>query len=85
MVVSPKGWTLFSYALLSHMFLDELSRQPLLGGVCLAIIDAIPAGDVMDVRDEYRRRLTSAEDAVRVASEGDLVVIPIAGPRLLGA
>ncbi len=39
----------------------------------------------MDWRDEYRRRLTSAEDAVRVASEGDLVVMPIAGPRLVGA
>ncbi len=39
----------------------------------------------MGWRQEYRRRLTSAEDAVRVASEGDLVVIPIAGPRLLGA
>ncbi len=38
----------------------------------------------MDWRHEYRRRLTAA-DAVRVASEGDLVVMPIAGPRLLGA
>lgn len=38
----------------------------------------------MDWRHEYRRRLTSAEDAVSVASEGDLVVMPIAGPRLLG-
>ncbi len=37
----------------------------------------------MDWREEYKRRLTSAEDAVKVVSEGDLVVIPIAGPRVL--
>lgn len=37
----------------------------------------------MDWREEYNRRLTSAEDAVKVVSGGDLVVIPIAGPRVL--
>jgi 4-hydroxybutyrate CoA-transferase len=37
----------------------------------------------MDWRQEYKRRLTSAEDAVKVVDEGDLVVIPIAGPRVL--
>ena len=37
----------------------------------------------MDWREEYKRRLASAEDAVKVVSEGDLVVVPIAGPRVL--
>lgn len=37
----------------------------------------------MDWREEYRRRLTSAEEAVKVVRKGDLVVIPIAGPRVL--
>lgn len=37
----------------------------------------------MDWREEYRRRLTSAEEAVKVVREGDLVVVPIAGPRVL--
>ncbi len=37
----------------------------------------------MDWREEYKRRLTSAEEAVKVVSEDDLVVIPIAGPRVL--
>ena len=37
----------------------------------------------MHWRDEYKRRLTSAEEAVRVVQRGDLVVIPIAGPRVL--
>ncbi len=37
----------------------------------------------MDWREEYKRRLTSAEDAVMVVGEGDLVVIPIAGPGVL--
>jgi len=35
----------------------------------------------MDWREEYKRRLTSAEDAVGIVEKGDLVVIPIAGPR----
>ncbi len=37
----------------------------------------------MDWKEEYKRRLTSPEDAVKVVKEGDLVVIPIAGPRVL--
>ena len=37
----------------------------------------------MGWRDEYKRRLASAEDAVKVIEAGDLVVIPIAGPRVL--
>ncbi len=37
----------------------------------------------MDWREEYKRRLTSAEVAVKAVGEGDLVVIPIAGPRVL--
>jgi 4-hydroxybutyrate CoA-transferase len=37
----------------------------------------------MGWRDEYNRRLASAEDAVKVIEAGDLVVIPIAGPRAL--
>src|SRR3972149_4390857 len=35
----------------------------------------------MDWREEYKRRLTSAEDAVGIVEKDDLVVIPIAGPR----
>src|SRR3989304_2081161 len=38
---------------------------------------------LMDWREEYKRRLTSAEDAVAIVERGDLVVIPIAGPRVL--
>src|SRR3972149_228899 len=34
-------------------------------------------------REEYKRRLTSAEDAVAIVEKDDLVVIPIAGPRVL--
>ena len=37
----------------------------------------------MDWREEYKRRLTSAEDAVGIVEKDDLVVIPIAGPRVL--
>ncbi len=37
----------------------------------------------MDWREEYKRRLTSAEEAVKVVRKDDLVVIPIAGPRVL--
>src|SRR3989304_5227156 len=37
----------------------------------------------MDWREEYKRRLTSAEDAVAIVEKDDLVVIPIAGPRVL--
>src|SRR3989304_8842354 len=37
----------------------------------------------MDWREEYKRRLTSAEDAVAIVEKGDLVVIPIAGRRVL--
>src|SRR3990172_7031563 len=37
----------------------------------------------MDWREEYRRRLTSADDAVAIVEKDDLVVIPIAGPRVL--
>ncbi len=37
----------------------------------------------MDWREEYRRRLTSAEVAVEAVGDGYLVVIPIAGPRVL--
>ena len=37
----------------------------------------------MDWREEYRRKLTSAEVAVKAVSDGDLVVIPIAGPGVL--
>lgn len=36
----------------------------------------------MDWREEYKRRLTSAEDAVGIVEKDDLVVIPIA--RLMG-
>ncbi len=37
----------------------------------------------MDWREDYKRRLTSADEALREVKAGDLVVIPIAGPRLL--
>jgi acyl-CoA hydrolase len=37
----------------------------------------------MDWREEYKRRLASAQEAVEVVRGSDLVVIPIAGPRLL--
>ncbi len=37
----------------------------------------------MDWREEYKRRLTSVQIAVKVVSDGDLVVIPIAGPGVL--
>lgn len=37
----------------------------------------------MDWREEYKRRLTSAEVAVKAVSVGGLVVIPIAGPGVL--
>lgn len=37
----------------------------------------------MDWREEYKRRLTTAEVVVKAVSGGGLVVIPIAGARVL--
>src|SRR5438093_13297092 len=37
----------------------------------------------MDWREEYKRRLASAEDDIKLVKAGDLVMIPIAGPRVL--
>ena len=37
----------------------------------------------MDWREEYKRRLASAEDAMKLVKADDLVLIPIAGPRVL--
>jgi 4-hydroxybutyrate CoA-transferase len=37
----------------------------------------------MDWREEYKRKLTSAEDAMKAIGPGQRVVIPIAGPRVL--
>src|SRR3989304_1868270 len=37
----------------------------------------------MDWREEYQRRLTTAEEAMMTVEHGNLVVIPIAGPRTL--
>jgi len=37
----------------------------------------------MDWHDEYQRRLTTANEAMNDVRAGDLVVIPIAGPRVL--
>ena len=37
----------------------------------------------MDWREEYKRRLMAAEDAMRLVRAGSLVMIPIAGPRVL--
>src|SRR3972149_12038331 len=37
----------------------------------------------MEWREEYRRRLPSAEDAMKLVKSGDLVYPPIAGPRVL--
>jgi 4-hydroxybutyrate CoA-transferase len=39
----------------------------------------------MDSREEYQRRLCTADDAMRIVQAGDLVMIPIAGPRTLQA
>ena len=39
----------------------------------------------MDWREEYQRRLATAEDAMCIVERGDLVAIPIAGPRTLQA
>ncbi len=39
----------------------------------------------MDWREEYTRRLTTADDAMKAVQPGHLVVIPIAGPRTLQA
>src|SRR3990172_8406131 len=39
----------------------------------------------MDWREEYRRRLMAAEDAMKLVTPGNLVMIPIAGPRVLPA
>ncbi|HSP54244.1 MAG TPA: acetyl-CoA hydrolase/transferase C-terminal domain-containing protein [Dehalococcoidia bacterium] len=36
-----------------------------------------------DWREEYRRRLMAAEDAMKLVERGNLVMIPIAGPRVL--
>src|SRR5438128_2193381 len=37
----------------------------------------------MDWQEEYKRRLASAEDAIKLVEAGNLVMIPIAGPRVL--
>jgi len=37
----------------------------------------------MDWREDYKRRLCSADDAMMSVNAGDLVMIPIAGPRTL--
>jgi 4-hydroxybutyrate CoA-transferase len=37
----------------------------------------------LDWREEYKKRLASADDAMRIVNAGDLVMIPIAGPRTL--
>lgn len=37
----------------------------------------------MDWREEYSRRLVPAEEAMMLVEDGDLVAIPIAGPRVL--
>lgn len=37
----------------------------------------------MDWREHYSRRLMTAEDAMKLVSPGSLVIIPIAGPRVL--
>jgi 4-hydroxybutyrate CoA-transferase len=34
-------------------------------------------------REDYKRKLTSAEEAMRLVEDGDLVAIPIAAPRVL--
>ena len=39
----------------------------------------------MDWREEYKRRLYPLDDAMKAVHPGDLVVIPIAGPRALPA
>ena len=39
----------------------------------------------MDWRDEYKRRLCTADEAMAEVKAGDLVAIPIAGPRTLQA
>jgi len=39
----------------------------------------------MDWREEYKRRLASGEDAMKLVEAGNLVMIPIAGPRVLPA
>jgi 4-hydroxybutyrate CoA-transferase len=39
----------------------------------------------MNWREEYKKRLSSAEDAMAEVSRGDLVAVPIAGPRTLQA
>ena len=39
----------------------------------------------MDWREEYKRRLSSADDAMQEVHPGNLVAIPIAGPRTLQA
>src|SRR5438552_13034636 len=37
----------------------------------------------MDWREEYKRRLASGDEAMKLVKAGDLVMIPIAGPRVL--
>jgi 4-hydroxybutyrate CoA-transferase len=39
----------------------------------------------MDWREEYQRRLATADEAMCIVEQGDLVAIPIAGPRTLQA
>src|SRR2546428_13960951 len=46
-------------------------------------MNAISGTNSMDWREQYKRRLASAEEAMTEVRQGDLVVIPIAGPRAL--
>jgi 4-hydroxybutyrate CoA-transferase len=46
-------------------------------------MNAVPA--TMDSQEEYQRRLCTADEAMRIVQAGDLVVVPIAGPRTLQA
>ena len=48
------------------------------------IMNASLWGVGMDWREEYKRKLTTAEDAMKAAvRKDDLVMLPIAGPRVL--
>src|SRR5438309_10238251 len=44
---------------------------------------SIMGRDPMDWREEYKRRLASGDEAMKLVKAGDLVMIPIAGPRVL--
>ena len=37
----------------------------------------------MDWREDYKRKLCTADEAMQEVNRGDLVVVPIAGPRAL--